>query len=210
MKKILTGVLCGLFLFSVLNAVASGAAPRKVRAKPKLRPRRVIVTPRPLIIREPVIIRQPLPTYTEKTSLGGPVIGLSAGWFGGIPSAAAEIWFQNIFDTSKLNLRSGVRYAQGEDPDKAVRKNALVFTDGILFLYDGTRFKTYLGGGINYLAYTTGKKSGSVGAELYLGMEAGSWHSGSFYAEAGYGDIRTGFSPSIKGLTLDIGYKTGM
>lgn len=205
MKKILAVVICGLFF---LNAGAFGAPLKRGRASSRRRaPLRV--TPRPVIM--PLQVpAQPLPTYTEKTSLGGAVIGFSAGEFGGIPSAAAEIWFPDILDTAKLNLRTGVRYAQGADPDNVTRKNALVFLDGVWFLYDETRVKAYLGGGLNCLAYTTGQKSGSAGAELYLGMETGSWHSGSFYAEAGYGAIRTGFSPSIKGLSLDIGYKTGM
>ena len=163
------------------------------------------------IEREPVIVRarpplqQPGPAYAKSTSFGGQIIGLSAGVFGGIPSVAADLWFPNILDTAKLSLRSGLRYAQNEE-----RKNALVFLDGIYFFYDQTRVKAYLGGGLNFLAYTTEQKPGSVGAELYLGMEAGSWHSGAFYAEAGYAAIRTGVTPSLKGLLLAVGYKTGM
>ncbi|MDD4178970.1 MAG: hypothetical protein PHH14_02860 [Candidatus Margulisbacteria bacterium] len=207
MKKILTGIVCGLLVFSVLTTGALGAKHKKVKPKPK----RIVHEPleqrreTPVIIREAPPVLQPGPAYTKSTSFGGQIIGFSAGLFGGIPSVAAEIWFPNILDTAKLNLRSGVRYAQGEE-----RKNALVFLDGIYFFYDRTRVRAYLGGGLNCLAYTTGKTSGSVGGELYLGMEAGSWHSGSFYLEAGYAVIRTGFSPSIKGLNLNIGYKTGM
>jgi len=207
MKKILAGIICGLLVFSVLTTGALGAKPKKVKPKrivhPLVEPQRE--TPGPVIIREAPPVLQTGPAYTKSTSFGGQIIGLSAGLFGGIPSVAAEIWFPNIFDTAKFNLRSGVRYAQGEE-----RKNALACLDGVYFFYDQTNFRAYLGGGLNYLAYTTGKTSGSVGGQLYLGMEAGSWHSGSFYLEAGYAAIRTGFSPAIKGLNLNIGYKTGM
>jgi hypothetical protein len=221
MKKILTMIVGGLFVLSLMDTAVLAAPSRRGRARPRRAPLRV--TPRPVIINEPTLIRErtierpipqpaptPAPAYSEKSSFGGQVVGLSAGYFGGIPSMAAEIWFRDIFDTAKLNLRTGARYAQGADADNVTRKNALVFLDGIFFLHDETNLKTYLGGGLNFLAYTTGQKSGSVGGELYLGLEAGSWHSGSFYVEAGYGDIRTGFSPSLKGLTVAIGYKTGM
>jgi len=224
MKKVLMGVLCGLLMFSALSPDVLAAPLRRGRARRGTRQRVPLqVTPVPVIINEPTLIRErtverpipqpapaPAPAYTQKTSIGGQVIGFSAGYFGGLPALAADIWFPNMLDSAKLNLRTGARYAQGADPDNVTRKNALVFLDGVMFLQDETNLKTYLGGGLNVLAYTTGQKSGSVGAQLYLGLETGSWHSGSLYVEAGYGEVRTGFSPSIKGLAVDIGYKTGM
>ena len=233
MKKVLTVLLCGLFVFSVINAVAADpiliVKKRRVRVvrRPRVRilqvaPQPTVIVPaapvivpveqpRTVIIQEPpraVVVRQaPAPA---KRDLGGPSIGLSGGLFGNIPSAAGEIWFHDLFGSEGMGLKAGLRYAQGNDPDSHLRKNVMVFSDGIIFLTGDEGAKVYLAGGLNYLAYTTGQTAGGVGAELYFGITEGNWRDGSFYAEAGYGAIHTGFTPNIKGLNLDFGYKTGI
>ncbi|MFA6548932.1 MAG: hypothetical protein WCT39_03265 [Candidatus Margulisiibacteriota bacterium] len=129
-------------------------------------------------------------------------IGVTAGIFAGLPSLAGEIRFKNFLDMDTASAKLGVRYAQGDDADKVLRKYALVFADGVVDLSAGPGAILYVAGGVNYLAYTTGKKPGTFGGEAYLGMR-----EGGLYAEAGYGTIRTGFSPSSKGLILSVGFK---
>jgi hypothetical protein len=132
----------------------------------------------------------------------GPEAGLAAGLFAGIPSVAGEVRFHKILGIDGTALKAGLRFAEGKDANETARKNGLIFADGIFNLNRGPGAVFYLGGGLNYLAYTTGQSSGTVGGEAYLGVQ-----EGSFYAEAGYAAIRTGFSPSYKGLDLNLGFK---
>lgn len=103
----------------------------------------------------------------------------------------------------------GVAYAKGEDSNKDIRQHALVVLDGIYRLSPpwtpGVR--SYFGAGLNYDVYTTGQKMGTVGGEIFYGAEGDAGDNGNLYFEVGYGMIRTGFSPSYKGLTAVVGYR---
>jgi hypothetical protein len=132
----------------------------------------------------------------------GPELGLAAGLFANIPSVAGEVRFHKFLGIDGTAVKAGLRYAQGKDANGTDRKSALVFADGIINLNGGPGAIFYLGGGLNYLAYTTGQTNGTAGGEVYLGVQ-----EGACYGEAGYGAIRTGFSPSYKGLDLNMGFK---
>lgn len=66
--------------------------------------------------------------------------------------------------------------------------------------------ENYLGFGLNYVALTTGRVSGSAGGQLLYGIESEGF-DGRVFGEIGYGILRTGFSASQKGLTIMAGYR---
>ncbi len=174
------------------------------------------VIERPVIVRpivEPVVVESeaPAPIRTRVVNQtiprSGPEYGLSAGLFSNLPSISSDIWFHKFLGIENTGVKVGFRYAQGKDSDETIRKHLLIFSDGVIDLNSGPGAIYYLAGGLNYLAYTTGQTSGTVGGELYLGVEDGTLAYGSLYAEAGYSAIRTGFSPSQTGLMLNLGFK---
>lgn len=138
-------------------------------------------------------------------------IAVSAGIHSGIGALLIDQKWDRPFDLKNIAVKTGVAYAQGKDQDRIERKNALVFVDGVYMLpftingYDSN--KPYIGGGLNYLVLTSGQKSGTVGGEVYLGIESHLQNWDKHYVELGYSAIRTGFSPCYKGLYFTVGYR---
>lgn len=135
--------------------------------------------------------------------------GLSGGFFASIPAAVADLRWHNIMEIERVSARTGVIYAQGEDSNKTLRKHALLFLDGIYRL-DSMAMKgagTYVGVGVNYLVYTSGKVSGIWAGQMYVGLDSRISKKEVLYVELGYGYIRTGFSPTYRGLNATIGYR---
>ena len=213
MKKI-----AGLIIIAAVGLAIISAGPSLARETKKVRfmgvrggkrgrigkimPRLAAPVIRPMIINQmPSARLRPVAVAAARPYVG-PELGLAAGLFANIPSVAGEVRFHKFLGIDGTAVKAGLRYAQGKDANEVARKSALVFADGIINLNSGPGAIYYLGGGLNYLAYTTGQVSGTVGGEMYLGVQ-----EGAFYGEAGYGAIRTGFSPSYKGLILNIGLK---
>ena len=74
----------------------------------------------------------------------------------------------------------------------------------------------YVGGGLNYLAYKSGRNQGSFGAEAFIGVQGDPMGTGGkTFIEVGYSMLRTGgqASPplfSLKGIYAMIGFKISM
>ncbi len=182
--------------------------------------------PAPVLVSPDKIPQEYLPQKVEKTVkktdnlndklkqkkiYGSPLqSSLAVGMYANIPGISLALNWRKPFGFSGTELKTGIMYAQGEDSEKVLRKNALIFADGILEItplsLDGVG--SYIGGGFNYLAYTTGKVVGIVGGELYIGMQSQMDKKNITFVELGYGAIRTGFSPSFKGLHAIIGMKS--
>ncbi len=223
-KKIAVIIFLTVICVTCIDFGAAFAAGKRVRAQARgirggrrigvIRPRRIIVAPRfePIIV-EPVIVRPYRSAYVEPVVVRevvpheGPEFGFSGGLFANMPSMAGEVWFHKLMGIDSAGLKAGLRYAAGDDSDGRMRRNTLISIDGTMNLTGGPASSVYLAGGLNYLAYTTGQTSGAVGAELYLGVQEGSIAFGSLYAEAGYSEVRTGFSSPMKGLILNLGFK---
>ena len=228
-KKTIVFVIVTVFCFTTINCGVSLAADKKVKAMGRGQGRgmgrglgrgkmgggrfggagtvfRPLVVA-PVIARPLVSVRPRVVEVKPALPHQGPELGLSAGLFGAIPSVAGEIWFHKFLGLEGTGVKVGFRYAQGKDAGEVMRKNAVISLDGTIDLNQGPGAIFYLAGGPNYLAYTTGQKSGTLGGEVYLGVQEGSPAYGSLYAEAGYSAIRTGFSPSYKGLDLNLGFK---
>lgn len=202
----LTNVYCELSYAAGRRGREMARGSRGGRGLKVIQPvRREVVEP---LVVEPIVARPLVPgrprrvVTQEAAPYEGPEVGLAGGLFANLPSVAGEVLFHKILGISGTGIKAGLRYAQGDDADNAFRKYALVFADGIINLNGGPGAICYLGGGLNYLAYTTGQKPGTVGGEAYLGIR-----EGGLYGEVGYSEIRTGFSPSAKGLTLNLGFK---
>jgi hypothetical protein len=151
---------------------------------------------------------RPKPTMARKHWPANPQYGLAVGYLGSIPGAILEMRYFEPFDLPSTSLRVGVAYAKGEDSNKDIRQHALVVLDGIYRLNPPWTpgIRSYFGAGLNYDLYTTGQKMGTVGGEIFYGGEIGTG-DGDLYLEIGYGMVRTGFSPSYKGLTTVLGYR---
>jgi hypothetical protein len=136
------------------------------------------------------------------TVLGPTVItsGISLGYMAGITGARFEFYMSPFSN----DIRFGGAYAEGKDSESVTRKHTLIFLD---MIYQLPESDAYCGIGANYDAYTSGRASGSLGGEVFLGQEAGSDKEGKLFLEIGYGAIRTGFSPDYSGLTAMVGFK---
>ena len=151
---------------------------------------------------------QPLRPRSKARRMHSPQFGLSAGYLAGIMGAVGEIRYHNPFEMLSTSLRLGAGYAQGDDSAGTARRHALIIVDGIYRLNppQAKGMRNYFGGGINYLAYTTGQTSGTLGGQVFYGVEANAGE-GQIYGEVGYGVIRTGFSPNQTGMNVQVGYK---
>jgi hypothetical protein len=199
MKKITVLFMLAVLCFVMVSSESVGAIPRRGRSPAFVPPR---VQPP---VMDPIVAKPLGPDHPKRVAQQlkkDADFGLMAGWFAGLPALTGELRFHKFLDIDAAAAKLGVRYAQGDDANKVMRKYALVFADGAIDLNSGPGPILYAAGGVNYLAYTTGKKQGSVGGEAYLGVR-----DGGLYAEAGYGAIRTGFDPTVKGLIFSAGFK---
>lgn len=138
--------------------------------------------------------------------------GISAGLLAGISGVLAEIRWNEPFDLPRIGLKYGAAYAQGEDINGTTRKHALLFLDAQISLaprWSGS-FRPYLGAGLNYDAYTTGRKSGGSAAQYYLGLEADLNPGSALYLELGCGGIKADFFPDYEGTQALLGYRSGL
>jgi hypothetical protein len=138
-------------------------------------------------------------------------LAVSVGIHSGIGALLIDQKWSQPLGVKDSALKTGIAYALGKDQDRVERNNYLVYVDGIYmlpFIINGYGDnKPYLGGGLNYLVLTSGSKSGTVGGEAYLGIESHLQNWDKHYAEVGYSAIRTGFSPTYKGLYFTVGYR---
>ena len=154
---------------------------------------------------KPVLAEQKKPASARPLEFG-----ISLGLLANIPGACAELRWNQLFDNNNLSVKTGLMYADGNDANGFERKHALIFADGLwrLSQLEDNRVGIYIGGGLNYLALTTGRVSGAVAGETYVGLDSKIGRSETLYVEMGFGAIRTGFSPSYKGLNASVGYRT--
>ncbi|MFC1511272.1 hypothetical protein ACFL5U_02690 [Candidatus Margulisiibacteriota bacterium] len=134
-------------------------------------------------------------------------VGGSVGVFAGATSVSGEIRFPllHVFGPARTSVRVAGGFAQSGDTG---RRYVPVHLAGIFNFPAGwfTGVENYLGAGLNYVVYTTGRTTGSIGGELFYGVESEGF-GGKLFGEMGYGMLRTGFSPSHKGMTLLVGYR---
>ena len=134
-------------------------------------------------------------------------IGGRAGLFASTTGIFGEVRFPLLrmvgLATTSVRLSGG--FAQEEE---GFRRYVPVCLDGMLNFPAGyiTGVENYLGGGVNYVALTSGRVPGAFGGQVFYGVE-GSGFGGKLFGEVGYGFMRTGFSAAQKGLSLMVGYR---
>lgn len=213
MRKVLSSVLILLFLFA---SASFAAVPKEIKLK-DLPPeyREQLMKPKTPVTKQSVrqkILDQQKTTAKTKSLAPSLELGYSLGLIAGIPAAKVELIWNRLFSVKNLRAKSGVMYAQGEDANKTTRKNALIFLDGVWEIQPAEvgEVGTYLGGGINYLVYTSGRVSGISGGEVYFGLQNRYGKKEILYLELGYSAIRTGFSPAFKGVNATIGLRSNL
>ena len=110
-----------------------------------------------------------------------------------------------IVGPAKTSLRASGSFSQTENAD---RRYAFAACDGILNFPAGwlTGVENYLGAGLNYTGLTSGPRSGTFGGQLFYGIESEGF-GGRIFGEMGWAILRTGFSPSCRGVSVLIGYR---
>jgi hypothetical protein len=109
-----------------------------------------------------------------------------------------------------IKFKIGIGYTQGKDINDNEWKTIPIFLDSLtVFPADVLGVESYIGGGINYVVYRTGQKSGNIGGQVYAGIQGDLLGIGSnTYGEVGYSVIRTGQEKpafSSKGVSISIG-----
>lgn len=134
-------------------------------------------------------------------------IGGGVGLFASATAIGGEVRFAMpyVFGPATTSLRLSGGLMQSGDGS---RRYAPVCVDGVLNLPPEcvTGVENYVGAGLNYVIVTTGRVSGTVGGEIFYGVQSEGF-GGKLFGELGWGVLRTGFSPSHKGTTLIIGYR---
>lgn len=110
-----------------------------------------------------------------------------------------------------INWKIGLGGALGTSISGRSAKAIPLFIDGIINipadLLGGV--ESYLGGGVNYALYGTGRTTGSYGGEIYYGIKGDIGLGGKSYIEVSWSDIRSGSSVtpaySMKGVGVNVG-----
>lgn len=85
-----------------------------------------------------------------------------------------------------------------------------LFVDGIVSIPADVMggVESYVGAGVNYVLYGTGKETGSYGGQVYYGIKGDIGLGGDSYAELAYSIIRSGATTSpysMKGIGINFG-----
>lgn len=119
----------------------------------------------------------------------GPIVGLSQ-------------------DAVKYKL--GLGYTTGKDTNDKDWRSVPIFVDGLIMIPADVLggIESYLGGGINYVVTRSGSKAGTIGGQIYYGIQGDIGLGGKTFAQVGYTILRSGSTApvySTKGLSVEIG-----
>jgi len=179
------------------------AKPAEVKAPPKIEtaPAEAVLTPE---AEEAVVPETKVEQKRIQVKFG---VGALAGIFGGGSAYLGEMRFplRIVIGPAVTSLRISTGYLQEKD---LARKYIPINADLVFGFPPGwfTGTDNYIGFGLNYVALTTGRKAGTIGGQLFYGVESEGF-GGIVFGEMGFGILRTGFSPSQKGLTILLGYR---
>lgn len=114
-----------------------------------------------------------------------------------------------------VQWKLGLGYAQGKDKNQNDWRCVPLIVDGIINLPADVMggVESFVGGGINYVVYRSGQTSGSIGGQVYVGIQGDlGMGLGKSYGEVGYSILRTGASTdkpmfSSQSVTVLVGQK---
>jgi len=109
-----------------------------------------------------------------------------------------------------IEWKIGLGAALGTDTAGTAARAVPLFVDGIINLPADWMFgiENYVGGGVNYVLYGTGRAGGSYGGQVSYGLQGDVGLGGISYAEIGYSIIRSGAitTPySMRGIGVNFG-----
>ncbi|MFA5183816.1 MAG: hypothetical protein WC405_21135 [Syntrophales bacterium] len=134
-------------------------------------------------------------------------IGINGGFFGGATSLLGEfrLPLRMVFGPALTSLRVSAGLAQSRDAGtRYYPANVDLLFNFPPGWFTGT--ENYIGFGLNYVTATSMSKPGTIGGEVFYGVESEGF-GGTVFGEVGYAILRTGFSPSHKGVTVLVGLR---
>jgi len=119
------------------------------------------------------------------------------------------------------DLKIGAIYTQGDgkvNHNTQTVKVGTIYIDGVLNLPPAWMggIDNYVGGGLNYVLTRSGNKSGTIGGEIYYGLQGDplGLGTGVTFGELGMHIIRPGTdenpADSFKSVTLTVGWRVGL
>lgn len=134
-------------------------------------------------------------------------VGGVTGVFAGATIFMGEVRFplKFIFGPATTSVRLSTGLAQSRETD---RRYIPLNLDLIFNFPPGwfTGVENYLGAGLNYILLTSESKQGTVGGEVFYGVQSEGF-GGMLFGELGYAYLRTGFAGTHKGVSVLIGYR---
>lgn len=109
-----------------------------------------------------------------------------------------------------ISWKLGLGGLSGKDTNDVEKKAVPIYFDGVIALPADMLggVESYIGAGVNYAVYGSGKTAGSYGGQIYYGLCGDIGLGGKSFAELGYGIVRSGTAAghySMKGLTVNFG-----
>jgi len=143
--------------------------------------------------------------------IGGNV-GIVAGVFGVNGELTIQCPFvKNWIGLDNVWARLGGGYVAGKNSAATETKMVPIYIDGAIDLPVSWMWgiPSYVGGGLNYVVYRSGRTSGTIGGEVFAGIE-GAYGGGKPYLEVGYGILRPSNGGSFKSVNAVVGYRYGL
>ena len=136
-----------------------------------------------------------------------PDVGFLAGFFAGASGVFGEVRVpvNVVIGPARPAVRLSTGFVQTTSAD---RRYVPVNLDLVLNLPPGwlSGVENYFGGGLNYTALTTGHKPGTIGGELFYGIQSDGF-GGIVFGELGYAILRSGVAPANLGMTVTVGFR---
>ena len=135
-----------------------------------------------------------------EAGLHGGVFAGTSGFFAGVRAPLGIVLGPPV---AAVRLSAGLTQTMATDRRYVPVSLALVFNFPPGF-FSGV--ENYLGGGLNYTALTTGQKPGTIGGELFYGIQSEGF-GGIVFGELGFGVLRSGLVPASSGLIVMVGFR---
>jgi hypothetical protein len=129
--------------------------------------------------------------------------GVFAGTGGFFAGARVPLGFVLGPAVTALRLSAGLTQTMSSD-----RRYLPVSLDLVFNFPPGvfSGVENYLGGGLNYTVLATGRKQGTVGGQLFYGVQSDGF-GGIVFGELGFAILRSGSFPSNSGLIVMAGFR---
>lgn len=240
MKKLVALLTVLAFALTLASSVDAATTKKAVKKAVKKVAKKVVkkavtkkvVAPRPMAPVAPVPPPPPMAPAPRPTPVVAPAptgmfgMGLktdiSLGYIAGksVIAGRADIILADMLGMGPMvglsdkavTWKIGLGGASGKDVSDVEKKAIPLFVDGVINLPADLLggVESYIGGGINYVLYGSEKKSGSIGGQVYAGIQGDLGLGGKSFVEVAYSIIRSGTGSlvqpySMKGIGINVG-----